>query len=201
MGGPPDTSKSTPPQKRTSCQVYLKGSSFAFFKKKLAGGPTMWPKALSTGESGPRAIQVRVRPIVLLHSSEDLDVLREKKMSPERAVLLLRIPGLSQEDTRHWEPLLNTRFNECGCKMGAAFVLFALIGSVIWQSLSSGWGFLHWPWFLFRTFLAMFLCGLFGKLSGIGYARLHLRRIAGQIQKLARTAEKGGSDVNVHQVG
>lgn len=161
----------------------------------------MWPKSLSTVQSGSHAIQVRVRPIVLLRSLEDLDVLREKKMSLKRAVLFLRIPGISQEDSRRWEAQLNRRFNECGCKTGAALVLFALIGSVVWQSLGSGWGFLHWPWFLFRTFLAMFLCGLFGKLMGIGYARLHLRRIAGQIQNLIRTAEKGGSDVNVHQVG
>jgi hypothetical protein len=191
---------SAPPQNRTNGVHPPEGEQFRFLQEKARGGSdTMWPKSLSIVQSGSRAIQARVRPIVVLHSPENLDVLRKSKMGLGHVVLLLRIPGLLQEDSRRLEAQLNTRFNECGCKMGAAFVLFALIGSVVWQSLRSGWGFLHWPWFLLQTFLAMFLCGLFGKLIGIGYARLHLRRITGQIQKLARTSED--SDVNVHQVG
>lgn len=193
-GGKTAGCRQSPPHRRPerAARACPKGSSFAVFQKKLAVSDNVWPKSLSLVRGGSRAFQVGVRPIVVLHSSEDLDVLREAKMGLKRVVLLLRIPGLSQEDSRHWEGLLNARFNECGCKMGAAFVLFGLIGSALWQSLRSGWGFLHWPWFLFRTFLAMLLCGLFGKLIGIGYARLHLRRIASQIQKLARTAETGG---------
>jgi len=120
----------------------------------------------------------RVFPIVIFRSIDELDALCQAKMRWRRAHLFLRIPELPGKQVSQLETALNKRFNDCGCSMGARFVLLALAGSVLWQFWHSDWSILGWPWFLARTLSVMILAGGIGKLFGIKNSRLALSTFA-----------------------
>lgn len=128
-------------------------------------------------------------PIVVFRSADELDALLRAKVGSRRAHLFLGMPGLSHKQRKHWEAALNARFNDCGCSMGAAFTLFTFAGSVLWQYSYSEWNLPHWPWFLIRTLFSMAVLGVVGKLLGIKYARLVVRKIVKEIQQAARISE------------
>ncbi len=140
-----------------------------------------------SAHSGQKAL-----PVVVFQSAEELTLLRQAKVGWRRAHLVLCLPGLSQEQTKSWEAALNARFNDCGCSTGAIFATFALAVSIAWQFWHSDWSVPHWSWFLVRTLFSIVVAGVLGKLLGIKYSRVVLRRIINQVQELARPSPMKG---------
>lgn len=97
--------------------------------------------------------------------------------------IALSIPGLAPDQAIEWEAKLNTALKACGCSVGAASMLVALAGSIIWQFLYSSWSFPHWPSFLGRSTLIILAAGVVGKLSGLALAEGRLQGIEKQIRE------------------
>jgi hypothetical protein len=120
---------------------------------------------------------------LIFHTTEDLEVLCQRRSLQGRAILLLRIPGIAPGERRRLEGALNARFNSCGCAAGAAFVLLAFVLVVIWQSWHGDWSIAHWPAFAMRAIVASMLGGLIGKTVGRDVARRDLSRLVRGIRR------------------
>jgi hypothetical protein len=128
---------------------------------------------------------------LLVRTSAELRALERLKIR-HHAIVLLRVPGIPHDKSDRWERKLNSHLKECGCSLGAKFTLLAAGGSVIWQVYCSTWGISHWPWFVARTLIAMFVCGILGKSLGIALARIGLRNIQNLIHHFEITSVVGG---------
>lgn len=128
---------------------------------------------------------------VLVRCASDMEILR-KIRNRQRLCFLLRIPGLPVETSKKWESKLNSCLKECGCSLGAKFVIAAFGASVIWQSIYSFWSFSHWPVFFVRTFLAVIVAGAIGKFVGIARAKAEIRTIEEKIRDFEQRHTAGG---------
>ena len=117
---------------------------------------------------------------LIVRPGDDVELLRQPARAPRRTIALLQIPGLPREKSLEWQLKLNALLRECGCSLGAKFVLLAVVGSIIWQSLRLEWELASWPRFLLLILAAMFIAGCLGKAIGIGVARTRIKRIARQ---------------------
>ncbi len=140
-------------------------------------------------------------PVYVLRSAEDLNVLR-RGPGRSRLYVVLEIPGVPNKQALRWESRLNDRLRECGCAAGALFAVAALLVSVLWQSFYRMWGLSNWPLFLLRTALLVIAAGGLGKLIGLGYAEVEIRRIASRLRRFAQRSSREGEDnVNLYKVG
>src|SRR6267142_1541998 len=118
---------------------------------------------------------------LIIRSRRDVESLLQLGSDRGRLSVFVQISGLPREKSLEWEVKLNSFLHECGCSLGAKFVILALAVSILLQSFQSSWAIIHWPGFLLRTLAAAFAAGGIGKLIGIGVARVQLKKVAGQI--------------------
>jgi hypothetical protein len=139
---------------------------------------------------------------LIIRSTRDVESLLDAGRDRRRLTVLIHISGLPPEKSLEWELKLNSLLHECGCSLGAKFVIFALAVSILWQCFQSNWAIMHWPGFLVRTLAAAFVAGGIGKLIGIAFARVRMKKVAGQILRFTESLSTGGiDDVDMHKVG
>jgi hypothetical protein len=158
--------------------------------------------SLNVNQATPTVVQRHGPKVFVIQSAADSDLLKKARVSLLRSGVLVRVPGLPIEKSLHWELELNANLRECGCSLGAKFVLIGLAASVVWQFVFLSWDISHWPWFFVRTILTMLVSGAAGKLLGIALAKARIRRIAKQIcDFVEKSSTKGHDHVDVHKVG
>jgi hypothetical protein len=114
--------------------------------------------------------------IVVIRSSADLN--RFTHSGPRKNLrILLEIPGLPAEKTAAWETALNEQLRQCGCSLGAKFVVLGLALAVAYQFLVSTWQPSHLLAFLLRTLAFMLVGGIAGKVLGLSLARKRITEI------------------------
>jgi len=128
---------------------------------------------------------------VVVRTASDVATLRKLRRS-RRMHVLIRVAGLPIKTSRQWEMKLNTALQECGCSLGAKFVIGAFVASLIWQSTFSFWSISHWPAFLLRAFSLILLGGAAGKSIGLARARVNVEAIETKIRDFELKCTTGG---------
>jgi hypothetical protein len=140
--------------------------------------------------------------VSVLRTAADLHLLRQPRATRRRLYVVLEIGGVPSAQLLRWESRLNSHLRECGCALGAKFSAAALLASIVWQFVHHAWGLSHWPAFLLRTAVVVFAAGGLGKLLGLSFAELGIRRISSRLMTFVEGLPRGrGEHVDLHKVG
>lgn len=118
-----------------------------------------------------------------------------RKLVSWRAIALrppaveLRIPGMSDEVTMHWEAQIGQQLSACGCLEAALFTLTAIGGYVAYCLLMTSEAAFEWGMAATGLVICM-LAAAFGKLVGLARARRRLANIVTSLEECLRQAEK-----------
>lgn len=136
---------------------------------------------------------------IIVRNKRDLDSLLRQRaivlLPRHRRQIKLQIDGLHESDTAYWERKINRIYYYCGCGEGA---LSLFLGT----PLILGYFFLfsnyHGPFFyIFSFFLSIFILAIGGKILGIIFAKIRLRRnIAALNSLIEHTKKAAGSDTD-----
>ena len=146
----------------------------------------METKSSIAREQLPRQALRSANAVLVVRAVSDLDALRRMKGRDRPKHVELRLPALTPHQSIAFESCLNAGLRECGCSLGAKFMLLAFVGSIVWQELYSYWNLSHLVGFLCRTFVVVFLLSGLGKLLGIAIGKLEVSRIAKEIAAIAQ---------------
>lgn len=119
---------------------------------------------------------------MIVRRADDIELLLQRRQLLRRALVLLRIPHFSSEESAWAQTAINKALKDCGCGVAGAFMLSGILMTMAWQSLEPGWGLAHWPGFLAKTVATMLVAGGVGKWAAMTRARLRLRRIVDRVR-------------------
>jgi hypothetical protein len=140
--------------------------------------------------------------VSVIRTATDLRLLQLPRDARRRLYILLEVAGVPAAQSLRWESRLNSQFRECGCSMGACFSFAAVLASLTWQVVHRALALSHWPAFLLRTVVLVFVAGGLGKLLGLGVAELEIRHIASRLIKIVGNSPQGECDhVDLYKVG
>ena len=151
-------------------------------------------KSSGSGDRYSRRAQRSVQPPLIIRSGADLRVLSRPGAASRWTAVVLHVPGLPAEQSSRMESKLNRYLKECGCSLGAKCAVLALVGLGIWQFVQSPWSVWQRPGFLLRTFSAVLVVGVLGKLLGIAWAKAGTRRIGNQLSHFGERSSTEGRD-------
>jgi hypothetical protein len=118
--------------------------------------------------------------MIIIKSKSDLRGLLVDNKSPKE-LIKLEIRGLTEDELVSWQTKLNSFVNECGCSLGAKFMLgFVTIYLAI---------IVVWPNLIAETLLYKILIGfailisgaIIGKVMGITMAKINFRKSCKQL--------------------
>jgi hypothetical protein len=125
-----------------------------------------------------------MRQFLIIKSASDIEVLWQRRKSYRQTFAFIRVPRLAQGESRQLEARVNSYLRECGCSLGAKFMLLGFFVSTVWQFVDRAWSLAYWPGFLLRTFLVVLLAGAFGKSVGLMRAKFGMRRVVGRVREV-----------------
>ncbi|MCP3996830.1 MAG: hypothetical protein GY722_17475 [bacterium] len=113
---------------------------------------------------------------IYVRSISDLKSLEAPGIWPRPpGALAIEVPGLERAETADWERRLSRYYFSCGCDLGAAMLLGALIIYVAILVLRPG-GFSSAGWAELGGAVGVGLvAAVVGKLAGLGHARIRFR--------------------------
>ena len=96
--------------------------------------------------------------------------------------VVLRMPGISEKDSRHWQTLFNHHLSVCGCKEGASALGIAVFGYALWVTLSSARQPPLQSSTIYTALWVALVGGIVGKVFGVYRARTRLSRLIKQFE-------------------
>jgi hypothetical protein len=125
--------------------------------------------------------------MITIRSASDARALLRQSAIHRRTVLV-RNPHIPADQLLQWELDLNRHLRDCGCSLGAVFVLltFAVWLVLLLAQLPSS--FADWFWMLARMIVLVALGGGLGKIAGLARARFSILTIIRRMHVLEARA-------------
>jgi hypothetical protein len=114
------------------------------------------------------------------------------RIRPQRDRIAVRLPGVAPGDRLERELALNAAFHECGCSLGAAFMMLGLLTCAVYLWAINGGLWRASPGELIYSALIVLGFAVVGKLVGLVQAHFVLLSDLHALHKQVLTSEKRG---------